>query len=211
MNAVRMRVKAYVDAQARADHATAYGIALLSTIMLFLVIYRIVPNARQRFLDVWPGTLVASLLFVLLTQAFPIYIQMVGGVNRYGQVLGLISLIVVALFVLAHIILFGAYINASWQRRRARKAQAARVVVAEAPADDLQDQRFPRSKREELRWEEQAAPFFYGGERPAQEFLQVPPAVRRRDGIPAIGEKLPVDLQTEGEGLGHDGQQIARN
>jgi membrane protein len=113
----------------------AYGVALLSTIMLFLVIYRIVPNARQRLADVWPGTLVASLLFVALTQAFPFYIQMVGGVNRYGQVLGLISLMVVALYLLAHTILFGAYINASWQRRREREAQRQRIAKAREDDD----------------------------------------------------------------------------
>ena len=119
----------------RFNQLLAYGVALVSTMMLFLTIYRVVPNARQRFLDVWPGTLVASLLFVLLTQAFPIYIQMVGGVNRYGQVLGLISLIVVALFFLAHTILFGAYINASWQRRRARAVQQRRLARARQDDD----------------------------------------------------------------------------
>lgn len=113
----------------------AYGVAFLSTVMLFLVIYRIVPNARQRLPDVWPGTLVASLLFLVLTQAFPIYIDVVGGVNRYGQLLGLISLIVVALFLLAHTILFGAYINATWQRRRARLRQERRMERAREDDD----------------------------------------------------------------------------
>lgn len=116
----------------RFTQLVAYSVALVSTLLLFLVIYRIVPNARQRFLDVWPGTVVASLLFVLLTQAFPIYIGLVGGVNRYGQLLGLITLIVAALFFLAHIILFGAYINATWQRRRERQATQRRIRSAQA-------------------------------------------------------------------------------
>lgn len=116
----------------RFTQLVAYALALVSTLLLFLVIYRIVPNARQRFLDVWPGTLIASLLFVLLTQAFPIYIGLVGGVNRYGQLLGLITLIVAALFFLAHIILFGAYINATWQRRRERHATNRRIRQAQA-------------------------------------------------------------------------------
>lgn len=110
----------------------AYGVAFLSAVGLFLVIYRVVPNARQRLLDVWPGTLVASILFLILTQMFPLYIQLVGGVNRYGTLLGLISLIVAALFFLAHMILFGAYINATWQRRRARQEQQRRIHRAQA-------------------------------------------------------------------------------
>jgi membrane protein len=111
----------------RFNQVAAYVVAFFSSLMLFLVIYRIVPNARQRVPDVIPGTVAASLLFVMLTQVFPIYIDMVGGVNRYGQLLGLISLIVVALYALAHIILFGSYINATWQRYRQRRRRAQRI------------------------------------------------------------------------------------
>lgn len=119
----------------RFNQILAYVVALAATVMLFLTIYRIVPNARQRLPDVWPGTLIASVLFLLLTQAFPFYIDLVGGVNRYGQLLGLITLIVAALFFLAHIILFGAYVNATWQRHRARKAQQKRLRRARANDD----------------------------------------------------------------------------
>lgn len=98
----------------------AYTAAFLFALMFFFVIFRIVPNARQKTLDVWPGAFISATLFSVMVQAFPIYIGLVGGVNRYGPLLGLISLIVVALYFLAHIILFGAYINATWQRRRQR-------------------------------------------------------------------------------------------
>lgn len=110
----------------RVNQVVAYAVAFFSALMLFFVIYRIVPNARQRVVDVIPGSLAAGLLFVLLTQMFPLYIELVGGVNRYGQLLGLITLIVVALYALAHITLFGSYINATWQRYRERRRQAAR-------------------------------------------------------------------------------------
>lgn len=105
-------------------YATAFGFMLA----LFFVIFRIVPNARQRALDVWPGTIVAAILFSALVQAFPIYIGLVGGVNRYGPLLGLISLIVFALYMLAHTVLFGAYINSTWQRRRQRIIRQRRLA-----------------------------------------------------------------------------------
>ena len=98
----------------------AYTAAFMFAIGFFYVIFRIVPNARQKAPDVWPGTMVSALLFTVMVQVFPIYIGLVGGVNRYGPLLGLISLIVVALYFMAHTILFGAYINATWQRRRQR-------------------------------------------------------------------------------------------
>ncbi len=104
----------------RFSRIMAYATAFLSAFAFFFVIYRIVPNARQKAPDVFPGTLVSAVLFSIMVQAFPIYIGIVGGVNRYGPLLGLISLIVVALYFLAHTILFGAYINATWQRRRQR-------------------------------------------------------------------------------------------
>lgn len=102
------------------SRVVAYATAFLSALALFFVIYRIVPNARQKTLDVWPGAVVSAILFSVMVQAFPLYIGLVGGVNRYGPLLGLITLLVVALYFLAHIILFGAYINANWQRRRQR-------------------------------------------------------------------------------------------
>lgn len=105
----------------------AYFTSFSLTMALFFVIYRIVPNARQRALDVWPGTLVAAVLFSILLQVFPFYIGLVGGVNRYGPLLGLVTLLVFALYMLAHTILFGAYINATWQRRRSRIVRQRRL------------------------------------------------------------------------------------
>jgi membrane protein len=95
-----------------------YAIGFGTAILLFLVLYRVIPNAGQRLTDVWPGTIVSALLFMAVTQVFPLYISLIGGGNRYGQVLGFVSLLVASLLILAHTILFGAYINASWQRRR---------------------------------------------------------------------------------------------
>jgi membrane protein len=100
-----------------------YGIAAVAAYLLFITIYRLVPNAKQRLMDVWPGAAVSAALFLVVTQAFPIYLRLVGGSNRYGLALGLVSLLVAAFYALAHVILFGAYINATWQRRRREKAR----------------------------------------------------------------------------------------
>src|SRR5690606_16198678 len=37
-----------------------YVIAVFSAFALFIIVYRLVPNAKQRLLDVWPGAVVAS-------------------------------------------------------------------------------------------------------------------------------------------------------
>lgn len=100
--------------------AISYVVALISSMMLFLVVYRIVPNAGQRLRDVWPGILTAAFLLVLLLQVFPVYLRLVGGVNRYGQFFGFIPLLVGWFYILAHVLLFGTYVNASF-RHHCRK------------------------------------------------------------------------------------------
>ncbi|HYJ12116.1 MAG TPA: YihY/virulence factor BrkB family protein, partial [Thermomicrobiales bacterium] len=95
-----------------------YVTGLSTALLMFLTLYRIVPNAGQRIADVWPGTVLSALVFLAVTQVFPLYINLIGGANRYGLILGFVSLLVLSLIILAHIILFGAYVNAAWQRRR---------------------------------------------------------------------------------------------
>ncbi len=106
----------------------SYALSIAAATALFLVLYRVVPNAGQKLRDVWPGSLTAALLFVLLVQAFPIYVRVIGGVNRYGQAFALVSLLVAWFYVLAHVLLFGTHVNATYQRhrRRARALHAAR-------------------------------------------------------------------------------------
>ena len=106
-----------------------YVVAFLATAALFGMLYRVVPNAGQRLADVWPGTLTAAVLFVALLQAFPLYLRLVGGVNRYGQFFGFIPLIVAWFYLLAHVLLFGTYVNATFQSHcRKRRGIAGHSV-----------------------------------------------------------------------------------
>ena len=106
---------AWAFAQGRVQ-ALSYGVSILAALALFLVVYRLVPNAGQKMRNVWPGILTAAVLFVLLLQVFPIYLRMMGNVNRYGQFFGFIPLIVGWFYLLAHVLLFGTYVNATFQR-----------------------------------------------------------------------------------------------
>jgi uncharacterized BrkB/YihY/UPF0761 family membrane protein len=60
---------------------------------------------------------VAGGLFVLLGQAFPLYLRLIGGVNRFGAAFGLLTLLVAWFAVLAHLLLFGCYVNVTYRRR----------------------------------------------------------------------------------------------
>lgn len=100
--------------------ALSYGVALMVSLLLFSLLHRVIPNARQRAGDIWPGTIAGAFLFVLITQAFPLYLRLTGGGNRYGAVFGLIWLLVTWFYLLAHVLLFSTYINATYMRHKRR-------------------------------------------------------------------------------------------
>lgn len=106
----------------------SYAIAVLAALGLFLTVYRLVPNAGQRMADVWPGALISSMLFLAVTQAFPLYFRYLGGSNQYGDALALVSLMVAAFYAIAHVILFGAYVNATWQQHRRQRARQRKIA-----------------------------------------------------------------------------------
>ncbi len=117
--------------------ALSYLLAFVVATALFVLLYRYVPTAGQRLGDVWPGALVAGALFVALGQAFPLYLRLAGGVNRYGAALGLVSLLVAWFAALAHVLLFGCYVNASYRRPRAVEpppAETGRAIGEKARA-----------------------------------------------------------------------------
>ncbi len=98
-----------------------YAVAFVTTALLFGMLYRVVPNANQRMADVWPGLLTATVLFMVMAQVFPIYLRVLGGANRYGAAFGLLTLLVAWFYLLAHVLLFGTYVNATYQRARRDK------------------------------------------------------------------------------------------
>jgi membrane protein len=96
----------------------SFALAYLAAALSLLMIYRLTPNADQRLREVWPGALVAGGLFVAIGQAFPLYLRMIGGVNRYGAAFGLLTLLLAWFAILAHILLFGCYVNVTYRRHR---------------------------------------------------------------------------------------------
>ena len=96
----------------------SYTLAFAAAAAAFLLIYRLTPNAGQRIRDVWPGSLVAAGLFLALGQAFPIYLRLIGGTNRFGAAFGLLTLLLAWFAALAHVLLFGCYVNVTYRRRR---------------------------------------------------------------------------------------------
>ena len=117
----------------------SYIVALLVAIGLFGVIFRVVPSAGQTIEDVVPGAVISAVVFVLLAQVFPVYLNIVSGWNLIGGTAGLLSLVLIWFFVLSHLFLFGAYINATWQRWRRGQSSS----LSSSPAETLDDRGQP--------------------------------------------------------------------
>lgn len=87
-------------------------VSLASAILMFLVLYRVVPNARIRLWHVWKGAVVAGVLFVALTQIFPLYLHLLGGGFAAYKALGVFLLLMTWFYFLGMILCLGALLNA---------------------------------------------------------------------------------------------------
>jgi uncharacterized BrkB/YihY/UPF0761 family membrane protein len=79
---------------------------------MFLVLYRVVPNARIRFWHVWKGAVLAGVLFVALTQVFPLYLHFLGAGFAAYKALGVFLLLMTWFYFLGMILCAGALLNA---------------------------------------------------------------------------------------------------
>jgi membrane protein len=89
-----------------------YALSILSALLTFLLLYRVLPNKRQTFAQVLPGSLLATGLFFLLLQVFPLYTTLFGrGFEAYA-VFGMLLLLMFWMYLLGLVLVLGAELNA---------------------------------------------------------------------------------------------------
>ncbi len=94
----------------------AAGIAGAISFLAFLFLYWLLPNARLRLRDLWPGALLAAAAFELVKLGFAVYLANFGNYDViYGSLGGVITLLV-WVYVSANIMLFGAAVAAEIPR-----------------------------------------------------------------------------------------------
>ncbi len=94
------------------------GTSLFSSTLLFMLLNRFLPNAGQKFLDIWPGSILSGIAFTFLTQSFPLYLQYTQNLNRYGAIFGVVWLLLAYFLFLAQIVVIGTMVNAAFMRWR---------------------------------------------------------------------------------------------
>lgn len=116
---------------ARMWEAVGLVIPATTTYLVFLLLYRYVPNVDHGFADVWPGALVAMILFEIAKHGFAFY---VANFNRFEIVygaLGAVMLFLLWVYVSAIILLLGAEMASVYEKALRGRATPAR------PAPDL--------------------------------------------------------------------------
>lgn len=110
-------------------------VSVASAVLMFLLLYRVVPNAALSFRDVWPGAVVAAVLFVVLTQAFPLYLHFLGSGFAAYKALGVFLLLMTWFYFLSMILCAGALLNAMLSGRAPAVASAPESSADEPTAD----------------------------------------------------------------------------
>jgi membrane protein len=104
-----------------------YAVGTLSAIVLFGVIYLVVPNLRLRLRQALPGALLAGIAFKVLSVVFPIFLDRNRGINQYGRTFTLLFVLLTFFYFVGLITVMGAELNAVLTtmagERRARAAE----------------------------------------------------------------------------------------
>jgi len=97
-----------------------YAVAFVTTVVVAAVLYYFGPYRQQRWRHVWPGAMLATVLWLLATSGFAWYVRHIGHYNvMYGSVGAGIALLV-WMYLTSAIALVGCEFNAEYERSATR-------------------------------------------------------------------------------------------
>lgn len=135
--AVSTYVSYLLPAPALALEALNSVISLVVITGAFAVIFKLLPDVKVAWRDVWLGAAVTSLLFTLGKFLIGLYLGKSAVASAYGAA-GSLVIIVVWVYYSAQILLFGAEFTKVWTKRRGsgfKVEKTAKPVTAEARAE----------------------------------------------------------------------------
>lgn len=103
----------------------SWSVSILSVVLLFVLLYRILPNKPQTWGQSLPGALTATLLVFVISQVFPLYVALFPPNQAYAA-FGIFLVLAFFLYMLGMIFVVGAELNAFLQE------PARSVALAEA-------------------------------------------------------------------------------
>ena len=111
-------------------YVVSIAVSLLGVFLFLLAVYRVLLNAPITVREALPGAVLAAILLEASFQVLPVFVRL-AGVNVTLRVLGGPAILLLWLYVMANVIVFGAELNWwSSQRRRSRVDADAREGLA---------------------------------------------------------------------------------
>ncbi|MCB0869520.1 MAG: YihY/virulence factor BrkB family protein [Solirubrobacterales bacterium] len=93
------------------DNAVLLAVTLTLNFSVAAVIYWAVPKGHMPWLAVWPGALFTTLVAATANWLFPVYLNNVSALNRFGSTIGFILIALFWFYLVALTMLAGAVIN----------------------------------------------------------------------------------------------------
>ncbi len=110
------------------------GVSLAMTVMMFLLMYRFMPNTKTYWRYIWPGAVIAGCLFELGKNLFVVYLGRFASLeNVYGTLTPVIVLLLWT-YLSSLILIFGAELSSEYGRLRSGVARGVLMHSGSAPA-----------------------------------------------------------------------------
>ncbi|HJU35979.1 MAG TPA: YihY/virulence factor BrkB family protein [Gaiellaceae bacterium] len=98
-------------------YVVSIGASLAGVFLFLLVVYRWLPNTLVRWEDALPGAILGAVVLEASFQALPIFVRF-ADVNVTLRTLGGPAILLLWLYVMANVIVFGGELNWWWRERR---------------------------------------------------------------------------------------------
>jgi membrane protein len=99
------------------------GVSLIGVFLFLLSVYRVLPNTAMTIRDALPGAIGAAVALEASFQVLPVFVRL-ADVNVTLRVLGGPVILLLWLYVMANVIVFGAEVNWWFAQRRAAAGAA---------------------------------------------------------------------------------------
>jgi len=110
------------------SHFIGWSVSILSVFFVFLLMYKLLPNVSQGWRDVLPGTLLSSVLLLVVSQVFPLYVKLFPPNHAYA-LFGVFLVFTFWLYLVGFVFVLGAELNA-FRREPARSVALADAMTA---------------------------------------------------------------------------------
>jgi membrane protein len=96
-----------------------WSVSIVSVFVVFLLLYRVLPNVKQRWADLLPGTLLSTVLLLVVSQVFPLYVKLFPPNEAYA-LFGVFLVFTFWLYLVGFVFVLGAELNAFLLLRKPR-------------------------------------------------------------------------------------------